>query len=76
MLALVAQLEHRLGEIKKPLTVALMGCVVNGVGEGKSADLGIACGHDQGVLFIHGKPVRNVDPSDFIDTLIAEANKL
>jgi len=76
MLALVAQLEDRLGEIKKPLTVALMGCVVNGVGEGKSADLGIACGHDQGVLFVHGEPVRNVKPSDFIDTLIAEANKL
>ncbi|MGB9666272.1 MAG: flavodoxin-dependent (E)-4-hydroxy-3-methylbut-2-enyl-diphosphate synthase [Candidatus Cryosericum sp.] len=76
LLALVGQLERRIGEIKKPLSVALMGCVVNGVGEGKSADLGIACGRDQGILFIHGEPVRNVKPDEFIDTLIAEANKL
>lgn len=76
ILALVAQLEARLGEIAKPVTVALMGCVVNGVGEGKSADVGIACGRDQGVLFVRGEPVRNVEPSAFIDTLIAEANKL
>ncbi|MHB8072116.1 MAG: flavodoxin-dependent (E)-4-hydroxy-3-methylbut-2-enyl-diphosphate synthase [Candidatus Cryosericum sp.] len=76
ILSLVAQLETRLGEIVKPVTVALMGCVVNGVGEGKSADVGIACGRDQGVLFVRGEPVRNVAPSAFIDTLIAEANKL
>ncbi len=76
MLSLVTQLEARIGEIKKPLTVALMGCVVNGVGEGKNADVGIACGRDQGVLFVRGQPVRNVLPADFIDTLIAEANKL
>lgn len=76
LLALVAQLERRIGEIRKPLSVALMGCVVNGVGEGKSADLGIACGRDQGILFIHGEPVRNVKPDEFIDTLISEANKL
>lgn len=76
LLALVGQLEKRIGEIRKPLSVALMGCVVNGVGEGKSADLGIACGRDQGILFIHGEPVRNVKPDEFIDTLIAEANKL
>jgi (E)-4-hydroxy-3-methylbut-2-enyl-diphosphate synthase len=76
ILSLVAQLETRLGEIVKPVTVALMGCVVNGIGEGKSADVGIACGRDQGVLFVRGEPVRNVEPSAFIDTLIAEANKL
>jgi (E)-4-hydroxy-3-methylbut-2-enyl-diphosphate synthase len=76
ILSLVAQLEERLSEIVKPVTVALMGCVVNGVGEGKAADVGIACGRDQGVLFVRGEPVRNVEPSAFIDTLIAEANKL
>jgi (E)-4-hydroxy-3-methylbut-2-enyl-diphosphate synthase len=76
ILSLVAQLEARLGEIAKPVTVALMGCVVNGIGEGKNADVGIACGRDQGVLFVRGQPVRNVEPSAFIDTLIAEANKL
>ena len=76
MLSLVTQLEARLGEIVKPVTVALMGCVVNGIGEGKAADVGIACGRGQGVLFVRGEPVRNVEPSAFIDTLIAEANKL
>lgn len=76
ILTLIAELEARIGEIRRPVTVALMGCVVNGVGEGKSADLGIACGRDTGILFIRGKPIRNVPPSEFIDTLITEANKL
>lgn len=76
MLGLVNELERRLGEIQKPVTVALMGCVVNGIGEGKVADVGIACGRDAGVLFVRGKPVRNVAPAEFIDTLISEANKL
>jgi len=76
ILPLISQLEERLGEITSPVTVALMGCVVNGIGEGRNADIGIACGRDQGVLFIKGQPVRNVAPSAFIDTLIAEANKL
>lgn len=76
MLELIAQLEDRLGEIAKPVTIALMGCIVNGIGEGKSADVGIACGRDSGVLFVKGASVRNVAPSEFIDTLIAEANKL
>jgi len=76
MLSLVTQLEARLNEIVKPVTVALMGCVVNGIGEGKNADVGIACGRDQGVLFVRGQPIRHVQPAAFIDTLIAEANKL
>lgn len=76
MLGLVNELERRLGEIRKPVTVALMGCVVNGIGEGKVADVGIACGRNAGVLFIRGKPVRNVAPAEFIDTLITEANNL
>lgn len=76
MLPLVAELEARLGEIVKPVTVALMGCVVNGVGEGRHADVGIACGREQGVLFVRGQPIRDVQPAVFVDTLITEANKL
>lgn len=76
MLGLIAQLEARAGEIAKPVTVALMGCVVNGIGEGRDADVGIACGRDEGVLFVRGRPVRTIKPEAFIDSLIAEANKL
>lgn len=76
MLGLIAQLEARAGEITKPVTVALMGCVVNGIGEGRDADVGIACGRDEGVLFVRGQPVRTIKPEAFIDSLIAEANKL
>ncbi|MDO9099638.1 MAG: flavodoxin-dependent (E)-4-hydroxy-3-methylbut-2-enyl-diphosphate synthase [Caldisericota bacterium] len=76
LLALVHELEERLGEVHHAVTVALMGCVVNGVGEGKSADVGIACGKETGVLFIRGQAIRNVEPARFVDTLIAEANNL
>jgi (E)-4-hydroxy-3-methylbut-2-enyl-diphosphate synthase len=57
--------------IKKPLTVAVMGCVVNGIGEGRHADIGIAGGKDGGVLFAKGRPPRKV-AGDLADELIRE----
>ena len=53
-----------------PLTVAVMGCVVNGPGEAKSADLGVACGINEGLLFVKGKPLRKVKEEDICKEII------
>lgn len=66
------ELEKRLGHITTPLNVSVLGCVVNGIGEGKEADIGIAGGEGVGILFKKGKLVRKVPMADLMDTLIAE----
>jgi (E)-4-hydroxy-3-methylbut-2-enyl-diphosphate synthase len=55
-----------------PIQVAVMGCVVNGPGEAKSADLGIAAGKNRGHLFIKGQVVKVVDESDMVTSLVNE----
>ncbi len=62
--------------LDKPLTVAVMGCTVNGPGEAKEADIGLACGRDGGVLFKGGKVLRKVPAARMADELIAEIAKL
>ena len=61
------ELEKRLGHIKTPLNVSVLGCVVNGIGEGKEADIGIAGGEGIGILFKKGKLVRKVPIADLMD---------
>ena len=56
-----------------PLQVAVMGCVVNGPGEARSADLGIAAGKNKGHLFIKGEVVRVVNEKEMVDALLSEA---
>jgi (E)-4-hydroxy-3-methylbut-2-enyl-diphosphate synthase len=63
-------------ERQLPIQVAVMGCVVNGPGEAKSADLGIAAGRHRGHLFIKGQIVRVVPEDEMVDALVAEAEKL
>ncbi len=65
-------LEHR----NLPIQVAVMGCVVNGPGEARSADLGIAAGKAKGHLFIKGKIVRVVPEAEMVDALVVEAERL
>ena len=55
-----------------PIQVAVMGCVVNGPGEARSADLGIAAGKKRGHLFIKGQVVKVVDEKDMVDALVKE----
>ena len=55
-----------------PIQVAVMGCVVNGPGEARSADLGIAAGKKRGHLFIKGQVVKVVDEQDMVDALLKE----
>jgi len=60
----------------RPPKVAVMGCVVNGPGEAKDADIGIAFGKKDGLLFKHGKPVRKVSSGECVDILLKELNSI
>jgi (E)-4-hydroxy-3-methylbut-2-enyl-diphosphate synthase len=69
---LASEVENRLKDIKKPMTVAVMGCVVNGPGEAREADVGIAGGKGVGILFKRGKVIRTVKEKELLDTLLQE----
>ena len=70
------ELEQRLAHIHTPLTVSVLGCVVNGIGEGKEADIGIAGGQGAGILFKKGKLVRKVPSEVLLETLVQEVEAL
>jgi len=55
--------------------VAVMGCVVNGPGEAKDADVGIACGQGKAVLFKKGKKIRTIKEKDFVAVLMGEVER-
>ena len=77
LIQLAKQAEERLQNINKNITVALMGCVVNGPGEASAADIGIAGGNGCGVLFKRGEILYNKIPEEkLLDTLIEEIKKL
>ena len=78
LIALVNEFEGRQDEIKikKPLTVALMGCAVNGPGEAREADIGIAGGKGEALLIKKGEIIRKISEENIITELIDEINKL
>jgi (E)-4-hydroxy-3-methylbut-2-enyl-diphosphate synthase len=59
-----------------PIRVAVMGCVVNGPGEAREADLGVASGNGKGQIFVRGEVIKTVPESEIVATLIEEANRL
>ena len=59
-----------------PLRVAVMGCVVNGPGEAREADLGVASGNGKGQIFVHGEVIKTVPESEIVETLLAEAHRI
>ncbi len=73
---LVNKVEKAVQKVTRPLKVAIMGCVVNGPGEAKEADIGIAGGKGLGLLFAKGKMIRKVPERDLVKTLIEEINKM
>jgi (E)-4-hydroxy-3-methylbut-2-enyl-diphosphate synthase len=75
LMRIAAAVERRLAGFKGPLTVAVMGCMVNGPGEAREADFGVACGRGTGVLFREGRVVRKVPEKGIVDALIAEITK-
>ncbi|HEX9023013.1 MAG TPA: flavodoxin-dependent (E)-4-hydroxy-3-methylbut-2-enyl-diphosphate synthase [Geobacteraceae bacterium] len=76
LIRVAEEVEKRLMTIDKPLTVAVMGCVVNGPGEAREADVGIAGGKGEGLLFRRGEIVRKVPEDELADALLAEVEKL
>jgi len=73
--SIVNRLQIDFSTAKKPLKVAVMGCVVNGPGEAKDADIGIACGKDSGVLFEHGKIIKVLKADEIYPALKEEIEK-
>lgn len=69
---LATEVESRLRNIDKPIKVAVMGCVVNGPGEAREADFGIAGGKGRGILFKKGKVVRQIKERELLDALLKE----
>jgi len=73
---LAEQVEAELIKISKPVKVAVMGCVVNGPGEARDADVGIACGKGKAVLFKKGEKIKTIQEKDFVSALMAEVERL
>ena len=71
LIALAGQVEERLKTVDKPITVAVMGCVVNGPGEASAADCGIAGGVGEGLLFKKGQIIKKVPQDQLVDELFA-----
>ena len=76
MIPIACEVEARLKNVTKPLKVAVMGCVVNGPGEARDADIGVACGKGSGAIFVRGEVVRKVAECDIVDVLMEEIGKL
>jgi (E)-4-hydroxy-3-methylbut-2-enyl-diphosphate synthase len=73
---LVKKVEKGVQKVFLPITVAIMGCVVNGPGEAKEADIGIAAGKGVGVLFKKGRVVRKIGEAEFASVLLGEIEKM
>ena len=73
---LAVRVEEELRGMKKPLKIALMGCVVNGPGEAAGADIGIAGGKGTGILFRKGKIIRKIREAEFVPALLEEIRKM
>jgi len=76
MMPMVTRVEKALQRVKRPITVSVMGCVVNGPGEGMHADIGIAGGRQKGILYRKGKVVSTMPEGDLVDTLVRELDRI
>src|SRR5204863_9378264 len=72
---LMKELRERMGNRKTAVKISVLGCIVNGPGEAREADLGIAAGKGKGVIFKRGEMIRNVQESEMVDALIEEIDK-
>ncbi|MCK5572543.1 MAG: flavodoxin-dependent (E)-4-hydroxy-3-methylbut-2-enyl-diphosphate synthase [Bacteroidetes bacterium] len=75
LFAIMAELEKRLDGVKKPVKIAVLGCVVNGPGEASEADIGIAAGRGVGILYRKGEVVRKVKESEIVDVIVEEVHR-
>ena len=76
LIGIASQVEERLRDVHKSITVAVMGCIVNGPGEAREADIGIAGGKGRVVIFRKGEVLRSVDEQDAVEELMKEIERL
>jgi (E)-4-hydroxy-3-methylbut-2-enyl-diphosphate synthase len=76
LIGLAKKVEKATKDIKEPISIAVMGCVVNGPGEAREADIGVAGGKGQGVIFRKGKIVKTVKEKEILPALIEEIKKI
>jgi (E)-4-hydroxy-3-methylbut-2-enyl-diphosphate synthase len=76
IISLAEAVNKHMKKISKPIKVAVMGCIVNGPGEAKDADIGIACGKGKGAIFKKGKVVSTASEDRFLESIMAEINSL
>jgi (E)-4-hydroxy-3-methylbut-2-enyl-diphosphate synthase len=76
LIPLADEIGRRLASIRTPLKVAVMGCVVNGPGESRDADVGVAAGKGVGLIFAKGEVVRKVPEGEIVEALMAEIARL
>lgn len=75
LMRISSEVEKRLSSLETPLTVAVMGCMVNGPGEAREADIGVACGRRSGVIFKKGKVLRKVKENRIVPELVREVER-
>jgi (E)-4-hydroxy-3-methylbut-2-enyl-diphosphate synthase len=76
LIGIATKVEKALADVKEPLRVAVMGCAVNGPGEARGADVGVACGKKKGLIFRSGKILRTVSEAQIVDELVREVRDL
>ncbi|MBQ6867928.1 MAG: flavodoxin-dependent (E)-4-hydroxy-3-methylbut-2-enyl-diphosphate synthase, partial [Clostridia bacterium] len=70
LIDLAKEVEQKLSNVKAKLNVAVMGCVVNGPGEAREADVGVACGKGEGLIFAKGEIIKKVPEDQIVPELI------
>lgn len=75
LFSITKELEERLAGTKKPVKIAILGCVVNGPGEASEADIGVACGKGVGILYRKGEVVRRVKEEEIVNAVVEEVGK-
>jgi len=76
LISVANQVEEKLGKLKKPIKIAVMGCAVNGPGEARDADIGIAGGDGCALLFKKGQVIKKIKEEEILTTLIEEIEKM
>ena len=76
LIDIAKKVEDAVSKFDKPMKIAVMGCVVNGPGEAKEADIGIAGGDGEGIIFKNGKVLKKVSEDELLNELISEIKKL
>jgi (E)-4-hydroxy-3-methylbut-2-enyl-diphosphate synthase len=76
LIPIAEEIGRRLRDMRTPIKVAVMGCVVNGPGESRDADIGVAAGRGVGMIFVKGKVVRKVAEGEIVEALMEEIARL